>query len=174
MRKIFSLIVFLSFVFIFFNCEDKPADCNSPHLFSISTYIDENKSRDKDNFIEDFYKNITFKISPEKGNDFVIKNSGYEGNFTDLKLPLFLNDKKLKNRPEKIDSEVFNLIILSGDKEIFNKKVKIDYSTIPCFETVKEVYYLGEDNSWKVYKKERIPLLNGNNEPTGYEYSIDF
>ncbi|QAR31661.1 hypothetical protein EQP59_10070 [Ornithobacterium rhinotracheale] len=172
-----NLIKLLFLAFFITGC-NFTADSNTAARVIIPLYKNGEKDFQKDDFSNNFYSNITFKVEPEKGNSFTLKNK--KALFTDLWLPLYLEESykcsstDCKTKENNVD-EVFRLTISYQDREIFNKKLKLKYARIgQPFESIETASFFDEeDKTWKPYKPEKTPLLNEQGQPTGYEFEVE-
>ncbi|AFL96990.1 hypothetical protein [Ornithobacterium rhinotracheale] len=173
----FKFLIPLFILFSFSNCT--PDVSNTPSYIYFRYFKDgENIYGEKANFLR---RNITGYIIPEKGNNFTFSQEKHiKGGGTDCFLPLYLNDdykclekKECKSSKNFLDGEIFTLKINYFQREVFNKKLKIKYKKGNGFEEIEDVKYL-EYNVWKPYKPEKLPLLDAQGHPTGYEFEIEF
>lgn len=123
-------------------------------------------------------KSLKIEIIPEIGEPFSIVPNSSQKFFTAMHLPLMVNKEYVCNQPNcrkyfsDTEPEVFTMIVKNNEQELFNKKLRIQYKKGNPFPGIVDVSVWNSSEEWEKYSSSKLPILNSEGNPTGYELQI--
>lgn len=175
-----TLIISLSIIAMLFSlsCRDNIQITNSPAVVVLKVLKDNvDIWNDKDNYRDNILANtLKINVIPEVGSEFILSTSSSKEIYTALHLPLMSNSKykcsgdKCRKFVNDIQPEIFRLVVKNNEQVLFNKKLMVEYKIAGFpFPGLKKISFLNENGVWETYRSSKIPILDENNKPTGYD-----